>query len=943
MKKKSKIDIEQKSPTSKIGGKKIKYISSKTKAIIYLYNFLIFISFYSFIIPAKINIDHKSYSYDIKLKIKGSGKQTVCLASLDIYYPYEVTELSPTSNTWANTCTINLDNILDTDIELILRFNKPIYGTGLFKGLTNITEVDLSDSCITSFASTFTNCTSLVKVNFTNLNTSLVKDAINLFNGCKSLKSVDLSKLDLSQVNDFRYMFDGCQSLEYIKFENYFEDIFGALGFEFDNNISSNLVICINKEKSQNLILSLINKTCTVFYCGDDWKIKQNNSCVKNYNEISGDIIEENIIESDQASHEEEDEKEYDNENESDTENQNENTDIIKLQDFFNSDISININNITNKTLEKDFIEDLIYLIKKGEFKDYIKEKNETELIKKTDSKTYQLSTLSSQLYNKEIASINLGICEDILRNSSNIAQNEDLTIFKISHIIPESKTQITEYEIFTLDGIQLNLSLCKDFKIKHEIPIELTESELYKFDPKSNFYNDICLQYTTESGTDMTNYERKKIFNDKNMGLCENDCEFKEYNKDKKRVICDCNVKNIFNSFAQVDKSKLLKKFSNYKNIFNLDVFKCNKLLFSKKGLLLNIANYITLCIIIINIINTIIFYFKGYDLFFKDINNKMKDDINSFNNNSKKDIFYTQRPLRITNHKRTFKKKNKKIISSPPNKRSNKKNKTMNNKNQKEVSISKDMYLSSQNIDSTPKINKEYNNRNDYEMNSLSYKEAKKYDKRNFYQYYLSLIRTNQLIIFTFYTKDDYNSRIIKICFFFTSFSLYYTIKALFFNDSVMHVIYLNKGVYDFIYQLPQIIYSAIISGIIKALLSYLSLTEDNVIKIRKIKETKNSRKFKDEYNIIKKRINIKLIIFFILNYFLLILFWYYLSCFSAVYKNTQVYLIKDVLISFGISLIYPFFISIFPCVFRLLSLKNKKGKYKNMYKFSKILQLI
>ena len=91
------------------------------------------------------------------------------------------------------------------------------------------------------------------------------------------------------------------------------------------------------------------------------------------------------------------------------------------------------------------------------------------------------------------------------------------------------------------------------------------------------------------------------------------------------------------------------------------------------------------------------------------------------------------------------------------------------MKNKNQKEVSISKYMYLSSQNIDSTPKINKEYNNRNDYEMNSLSYKEAKKYDKRNFYQYYLSLIRTNQLIIFTFYTKNDYNSRIIKICFFF------------------------------------------------------------------------------------------------------------------------------------------------------------------------------
>ena len=49
----------------------------------------------------------------------------------------------------------------------------------------------------------------------------------------------------------------------------------------------------------------------------------------------------------------------------------------------------------------------------------------------------------------------------------------------------------------------------------------------------------------------------------------------------------------------------------------------------------------------------------------------------------------------------------------------------------------------------------------RNDYELNSLNYENAKKFDQRTFCQYYLSLIRLKQLLIFTFYTKTDYNSR--------------------------------------------------------------------------------------------------------------------------------------------------------------------------------------
>ena len=52
-----------------------------------------------------------------------------------------------------------------------------------------------------------------------------------------------------------------------------------------------------------------------------------------------------------------------------------------------------------------------------------------------------------------------------------------------------------------------------------------------------------------------------------------------------------------------------------------------------------------------------------------------------------------------------------------------------------------------------------------NDKEMNELTYEQALKYDKRNYIQYYCSLLKTKYILISTFYTSNDYNSKIIKI----------------------------------------------------------------------------------------------------------------------------------------------------------------------------------
>ena len=154
-------------------------------------------------------------------------------------------------------------------------------------------------------------------------------------------------------------------------------------------------------------------------------------------------------------------------------------------------------------------------------------------------------------------------------------------------------------------------------------------------------------------------------------------------------------------------------------------------------------------------------------------------------------------------------------------------------------------------------------------------------------------------------------------------------------------MHVIYVNKGVYDIIYQIPQILYSTIISIFIGFLLSILSKTQANVIEIKNLQKEKDG--YKKRYNELLKIIRIKFIFFYIINFLLLFVFWYYLACFCAVYKNTQIYLIKDVFISFGLTLIYPFIINIFPSIIRILALNLKKDKRKCLYSFSKILQII
>jgi len=128
-----------------------------------------------------------------------------------------------------------------------------------------------------------------------------------------------------------------------------------------------------------------------------------------------------------------------------------------------------------------------------------------------------------------------------------------------------------------------------------------------------------------------------------------------------------------------------------------------------------------------------------------------------------------------------------------------------------------------------------KRYKYFSEEELNSLNYESALQIDFRSYCQFYICLLKETHLIIFTFFVLNDYNIFLLKLSLFIISFSLFLFMNALFFSDDSMHKIYEDEGKYDFLYQIPQTLYSAIVSQIISSLLETLSLSNDDVISLK------------------------------------------------------------------------------------------------------------
>ena len=215
------------------------------------------------------------------------------------------------------------------------------------------------------------------------------------------------------------------------------------------------------------------------------------------------------------------------------------------------------------------------------------------------------------------------------------------------------------------------------------------------------------------------------------------------------------------------------------------------------------------------------------------------------------------------------------------------------------------------------------------------MEYKEAIKLDKRPLFQIYFSSLKREHLLIFTFCNHDDYNLFPVKLTRFIFLIVGDMALNTFFFSDDSMHKLFLNYGKYNFIQQIPQITYSTIISQLIEIFLCFLSLTDKYFYTL---KSNLMNGKI-DEMKKTLKNINLKLIIFFIFVFIFFIIYWYIISVFCGVYRNTQIIFIKDSISSLVIGLIYPLFLYFISACLRACSLKNKKNKLKCLYNLSNV----
>ena len=268
---------------------------------------------------------------------------------------------------------------------------------------------------------------------------------------------------------------------------------------------------------------------------------------------------------------------------------------------------------------------------------------------------------------NANLSVINIGKWEDKLRMFYGTSKNEQLLIFKIDAYKEGYYMPKVEYEIYRVNtGEKLELNICNEMTVDLSVSVTIEENNIFLYGPNSDFYNDVCYVYTSKSGTDISLEDRKKEYKENIMTLCEENCEFKDYDYKNKKALCECKIKINFFSISEItiDKAKLYNSFTDLSTVANLDIMKCYHILFSKQGTSNNIGVYIFIPIIIFQVIFIFIFFWK---IFANKINKSEKNLLNKLKLDE--DIKYNEKEEKIENIKENIGIKGDKIEKKKAN----------------------------------------------------------------------------------------------------------------------------------------------------------------------------------------------------------------------------------------------------------------------------------
>ena len=797
----------------------------------------------------------------------------------------------------------------------------------------------------------FAYCSDLERLDLSYLNTSNVEDMSYMFKECTNLTSLNMSSFNTEKIVSMEEMFYNCYNLSYINLLNTY-DINVQNMAQILLNTPIFTVFCIDPEKAKQIYEIIKNdKKCALINCSKD-AVKyrkrvdfESGNCMNNCSDDSKFEYKSYCYSvCPNGTHKENAMCVLTDETRVKCSIERILLDKCKFSEL---DEPFNNSIISRKLLIDRILEE----IKDNNFKTIIDNVlSGNTFYKSIFNETYQISSLSNKNQVGNLTFIDFQDCENLIRRGDETMDEQfEFLMYKIEYPTKEFQIPIIEYKILVKIEAKIrevDLSPCKNIKFFYHIPFEMNTSEEYLHNPNNDYHNEICDPHTTKEKTDILLVDRRKEFNLYNMSLCESNCKYIGY--ENGYVICECDMKKDFNKFLSSNSEERYNLIYRFKDgeisKSNFKFLSCFKILFTEEGFYSNYSSILYCSMEGGNLLLALFFCIRGYKSLYVQI--KWLSDKTEDNNKQPKQ---TDNNTKIEN----IKDKNRLTSGNPPPKIKNDlvkggigiKNKInkkisggvkesglkMIGQSYSNISSNINTFLNKDNKQEDIELEEYINIDPNLEMNFMPYSEAVQKDKRTFFQYYVSLIKSRHLFVSLF--TNDYNSLLIKISFVLLIFGTCIGINTIFFNDESVQRIYLKKGDYSIIENISQhtmpIIIAAIISSLTKSIISIFIYTDKVIVKL-KVKENIDKQ---ERMNTTLVKVTSKSMLLFIINFIILSIFWIYVGSVCAIYQNSQVYLIVNGCISFTIVLILPFIYNFVTALLRInaISGKNSECLYK------------
>ena len=305
-------------------------------------------------------------------------------------------------------------------------------------------------------------------------------------------------------------------------------------------------------------------------------------------------------------------------------ENSNIEINLIEKQNYIK-----NTQNKTNEEIYDSIIENYIKNYNDTYFDDLIIfEGYNTFIYQMITSEQEQVLLNGNNSSTNQLSMIDLGECENILKDHYHIDRNLSLIIVLFEKVSNFSSERVVQYEVYEpINRTKLDLLVCENVLISIYTRVTLSEEllNLYNslikegydlFDINSAFYQDYCTPFTSPNGTDVILDDRIKYYYNNNETLCQSNCRFSDYSIENKLLKCDCDISNSeinTNNIKKFSKKSLYESFYDTLKYSNYKVLKCYKLAFHKNSVTVNKGSIIAIVYFLIYLIFLILYCYKG------------------------------------------------------------------------------------------------------------------------------------------------------------------------------------------------------------------------------------------------------------------------------------------------------------------------------------------